>query len=1043
MHESAAKSCKTSDRHRAADVNARTLRKKSRKRHKTERKKVKAKSEKNENEKVKKSVTPKLHIMKKIVLSTIMLFLGIIVTNAQDWTVVDEYQYPGQHVVLVGLVDADGINLTFDTDEDDIPKLGAFIGDECRGSARLNKLSSNDGQVINYFQMYIRGEEADNGKPITFRLYLRGIEYELSVPEGNDELTYDNDAKANLPITESLFKLQFVEPTGYTFPNELTVNVGETLDLLPLIEFVPEGANVPSNIFWDFDNSQQYIKVENNVLSGLEPARSASLILGIGKLVDSDEQGWAYVYVRQPITSLTLKEEYTEEQVVYIHDADALTAIMSNCYEIEPADANEDLVWSWDVEDDFTENNTEDTDGNPYTEWTPNTAGHHKLVLKGGEHDITLSVYVMNYLESINPKVKEIHLFVGDNLSNLLPYAYEFTPNEFINRNVTFEVIRDSEGVLSTDEAGTITAAKVGTASLQIKAEGKNEDGNTVSNYIFIEVHPNVTDVNVKSENLAFEYTDQEIDITEQLFANFQFTPDATYEPVEGEVTSDNQEVCEVTYSQNSGAWTAKALALGSATIVISHSAQRTTLVNGALNTSTVIASSKFRVTVTQGLLGFNCDDVVMGRNQVRTIALTPNPATASFDPSKIEVKVIVNENFTYWDLAQAAASDGTGLNWTINPEAIGEGSIKVYYDKEEFGSAAISIYQSFEQKGGWAWVSPYQYNLDRDDIQALYGDALHEIRSQHSVLFNDPVYGYFGDLWSMQYAKCYKVYIKDDEYVNNYIETDIQYTAEDKTYCFLHWNWTWFGNPYQFDHAINEVMPLVAESYELIEYLEGDRIVSKDGGFAVYDGTEWTGSLTTFKAGEGYLIYLEKDDIQGGFQFPAETELGKPASQPSNAHALKKHANVWDYNAAQFSDNMSMIADLGEEFADDRYSIGAYINGECRGEGVCVNGKWFITIHGDAASNGQAINFRVYDTMNGKTYDVDTTQPYSQMAGSLKAPISLKVAGSSTGIESISADSLNPNAKYYTIDGIEVTNPTTGLYIVVDGNKAQKVYVK
>lgn len=422
-----------------------------------------------------------------------------------------------------------------------------------------------------------------------------------------------------------------------------------------------------------------------------------------------------------------------------------------------------------------------------------------------------------------------------------------------------------------------------------------------------------------------------------------------------------------------------------------------------------------------------------MGRNQERTITLTPNPATAAVDPSKITVKVIVNENFTAWNLASAAATDATGLQWTITPEAIGSGYIKVYYDKVEFGSANITIGQNFNQGIGWAWVTPYGGKIE--SIEALYGDALQEMRSQTSLLYNDPVYGYFGQLESMEQMKGYKVNTKSAMSDGNYNKGTYPYEPSKPAYIQFNPKWNWFGTPYQFDRAVNDIMTFA-------DFAEGDRIVSKNGGFAEYNGTEWEGSLTTLVAGEGYLLYYGNEASSGG-EFAAEAALGKPASQPSNAHALNKHANVWHYDAAQFSDNMSMVADLGEEFADSRYSIGAYINGECRGEGVCVNGKWFITVHGDAASNGQAVNFRVYDSMNGKIYDVDTTQPYSQMAGTLKAPISLKVAGSSTGIESISADSLDPNAKYYTIDGIEVTNPTTGLYIVVDGNKAQKVYIK
>lgn len=990
--------------------------------------------------------------MKKIVLSTIMLFLGIIVTNAQadtnptGWVYAgDSKDYDNEHVVNVGLVDANGNALSFGADE--ILWLGAFINDECRGIVEIAKETTNVGDVY-YFPMRVQGSSNDNGKAISFKLYKSTSAdpesnnipsefwYELNEFYGNS-LTYVNGTEANFP--SNLFKLQFVEPTGYTFPNELTVNVGETLDLLPLIKFEPKAANVPSNIFWDFDNSQQYIKVENNVLSGLKPSRSASLILGIGKLVDSDEQRWTDVYVRQAITSLTLKEEHTEEQVVYKSDTDSLTAIMSNCYEIEPADANEDLVWSWDVAEDFTKNDTVDVNGYPYTTWTPNTAGHHKLVLKGGEHSITLPVYVMNHVDKIAMKSGKgiLQLFPGDNVSEMLPYMYEFTPSEYINDEVTYEIHYDPYNQLKYID-GQIIADKVReTTTGQIYIRPK--DNPELYARVYVLTRPNVTEAKVKQDILGFEFKGDSIDISNNIIDNFEFSSDKSFKPREGEITTSDTAVVSLYFNQSDTTWTAIAKGVGSATITFNRSVIRSKIIDGDLkdyNRETVTA--KFTVTVSEGLINFTCspDTIIMGRSQVRTITLKPNPETATFDPEGITVEVIVNQYFTAWELAKAepVAGDETGLQWTITPEAIGSGKIIIKYNGEEKGSnSGITIGQNFNQEIGWAWVTPYGGTIE--SIQALYGNALQEMRSQTSLLFNDPVYGYFGQLKTMEQMKAYKVYTKSAMSDGNYNKGTYYYDPDELTDFEFNPKWNWFGTPYQFDRAVNDIMTG-------IDFAEGDRIISKADGFTEFNGTEWEGSLTTLKAGEGYLLYTGIE-AYSTLQYTAETVLGKPASQPSNAHALKKHANVWDYNAAQFSDNMSMIADLGEEFADDRYSIGAYINGECRGEGVCVNGKWFITIHGDAASNGQAINFRVYDTMNGKTYDVDTTQPYSQMAGSLKAPISLKVAGSSTGIESISADSLNPNAKYYTIDGIEVTNPTTGLYIVVDGNKAQKVYVK
>lgn len=974
-----------------------------------------------------------------------MLFLGIIVTNAQTDTdptgwvyVVDNYS--DEHVVYVGLVDANGNALNGYTANDGLI-LGAFIGDECRGKQDMIK---DEGKSICYFPIRVYGDQTkDINEAITFRLYKNGLEYVLT---GDEALTFKGNTTTSYP--SNLFKLKFVEPTSYTFPDKVTVNINETIDLLPLFTW-EEGANVPSNIIdknntiWSYSSRYANFEITNNVLKGLSQTnpgtieQSNYLTIEIPGMNDSDGGNGIVVYVCEPITAITILDAYKTEQEIYIDEGYILTDIMNNCYTLSPEETNEGTVWSWTPEDAFTESINSETQEK---EWTPNKAGHYTLTITGEVNGVSaeIKVWVKNRVESLKENVEEIHLFVGDNLSDLIPYTYTIAPNDENTNTEIFRYFENPEGTeVLKEDANTqvITANAVGQATLKIGAQDKQN----LQISIPVIVHPNITEVSVSNPDLAFEISEGSLDITNEFLANIKFAPDGEYVPVAGEITSSNVDVCELTYTSDTKAWTATAKSTGttaSSSIEINHAAKRTTLSNGSLVTNDASISNKFRVTVTQGLIGFYCkpDTIIMGRNQVRTITLTPNPETAAFDPTKITVKVIVNENFTAWDLASAEADDATGLQWTITPEAIGSGNIIIEYNGVIKGrNNNITIGQNFNQETGWAWVTPYGGNVE--SIEALYGNALQEMRSQTSLLYNDPVYGYFGQLESMEQMKGYKVNTKSAMSDGNYNKGTYPYDPYKPAYIEFNPKWNWFGTPYQFDRAVNDIMTIV-------DFAEGDRIVSKNDGFAEYDGAEWAGSLTTLKAGEGYLLYYGIEASSGG-EFRAEADLGKPASQPSNAHALNKHANVWHYNAAQFSDNMSMVADLGEEFADSRYSIGAYINGECRGEGVCVNGKWFITVHGDAASNGQAVNFRVYDSMNGKIYDVDTTQPYSQMAGTLKAPISLKVAGSSTGIESISADSLDPNAKYYTIDGIEVTNPTTGLYIVVDGNKAQKVYIK
>lgn len=947
----------------------------------------------------------------------LVLLFGVIAAKANapsKWNYVGDNYSGTEHVVLVGLVDASGNALSFG-DNDEV-WLGAFLGEECRGQAAATKQSG-----IWYFPMRIKGTTADNGKQVDFRIYKNRTEYNVV---GESTLAYSNETESNLP--SNLFKLKFVEPTSYSFPTHLTVKVGESLDLLRLLKLAPEGANVP-NIQWDFSNNQDYIKVENNVLYGLAPRLDAYLGIYIGGITSSDPEFYgASVDVILPITGITLNDGYNVEQEVFVDDTEALTDIMNNCYTVLPAESNEELIWTCSDPSAISESLTE----NYEKQWTPKTAGHYTLTLIGGDHSVQLKLYIKNHIQKFDPAIETIHLFVGDDLAPMIPYSFTTYPAEYVDTDYKYYVNQNSTILEQNDQDGTLKAVAVGSALLFVSP--KDNVTQDLSAAIEVVVHPNITDVNIKQDNLSVECgSSNGVDITEAFFANFSFTPDATYKPVEGELESDNAEVCSLTYNADSQTWFVLAKAIGNAGITIMHKAERTALSGGKLVTSSAVAASKFRVTVVQGLTGFTLDDVVMSLNEVGKLALTPIPSTATVDASKVKIEVKTS-NFNGWSLARAQINNESyALDWLLFPEAVGKGEIHVYYDGVEFGYALITIGQPFIQKAGWAWVTPY--GGDVEGFKTIYGESVQEVRSQSSLMYNDPVYGYFGDLEKMYVLKGYKVNIKEDESVYGFNE-NVTYNPYSTFDLVLSPKWNWIGIPYQFNRAISDIF--MAGSVT-----KGDRIVSKDNGFAEFDGESWVGDLTTIVAGEGYLYYsaLETEDLT--VSLSAEGSLGKPTSQ-ANAVVAKRNS-VWNYDGSQFADNMSIIADLGGEFASERYSVGAFINGECRGEGTVVDGKWFITVHGDAASSGQNISFRIYDTVTGNTLDIESTQPYAQMAGTLSAPVILKAPSAVDDIVYDNAGAISENAKYYSIDGVEVTNPTTGLYIVVDGNSVRKVYVK
>ena len=665
--------------------------------------------------------------MKKLFL-TFLSLLGLVLGahgQPQDWNYVGDRFSPTEHIVYVGLTDSEGNALSLHTDAD---WIGAFIDGECRGAAMAASSQQQSGSIC-YFPLRIKGTEADNGKTVSFRYYQQSgnnaLEFDLAAAQA---LTYANEQTTG--TLSALFTLPFTQPLYFTFPQTLEVRVGETLNLMDQFTWQPADATRPVRIDWDWANSMQYIKVENDVLTALAP-----------------------------------------------------------------------------------------TDGT----------------------------------------------YLG------------------------FSCLR----------------------------EIKSTDGN---------------------------------------------------------------------YSTT--------------------------------------------VKVVPGLTGFTFEDVAMGRNSLHSLALTPVPADATVDADKVTVRIKSQELPEGWTLATADRVGSTGLQWTITPQAIGYGTIEVLYDGTLMAEHVLTIGQSFTQKEGWQWITPYGGYAD---IPYIYGDALQEMRSQTKVVYNDPVYGYFGELSYLEPRQCYKACVKEGQNVDAF-NLKADYSPDDFEIQLAE-KWNWIGFNYQFAHPLADALTANAAP------ASGDRIVSKDRGFAEYDGTSWEGTLTVLAPGEGYLYYNASGQ-ENTLRPVSERTLGQPsASSASQVQRLR--SGLWQYNSAPFAGNMTIIADLGSRYSDHRYSVGAFIGQECRGEGNCSGGLWFITVHGDTHVKGQTVTLRVHDRLTGAECSVDGLLPFTQMAGSLRAPVRMNVT-TPTGIGSVQDDAIHANVRYYTVDGRLVDGkPSSGVYIVSDGKTTRKVVIR
>ena len=345
---------------------------------------------------------------------------------------------------------------------------------------------------------------------------------------------------------------------------------------------------------------------------------------------------------------------------------------------------------------------------------------------------------------------------------------------------------------------------------------------------------------------------------------------------------------------------------------------------------------------------------------------------------------------------------------------------------------ATVTVSQHLTLAEGWSWISTYAGAISLGADNA--GNIL-EARSQTKLTYNDPVYGFFGDLNTLDGTSAYKVKVKTGVTFDYTAKNALLYT-NDATTVILQPGWNWVNNPCAKNHPFLEI-------FSKAELPENSRVVALTGFMAYAEG-QWSGSLESINAGEGYLIYnpgtenisfvIQPDRMMS--EYVASGESGTTTARTLMANA-RVDRTMLTYNPRRFADNMSIIASLPEGVDSERYTVVPFVGDECRGESKLVDGRFFITVHGQ---KGEQVSFRLFDNQTGEYETSLVEMPFSMMEGSIKAPIVLGT--STTAIDTITIDQNNQDGSdpvIYDMQGRRMSKDARGLLII----NGEKVFVK
>ena len=401
-------------------------------------------------------------------------------------------------------------------------------------------------------------------------------------------------------------------------------------------------------------------------------------------------------------------------------------------------------------------------------------------------------------------------------------------------------------------------------------------------------------------------------------------------------------------------------------------------------------------------------------------------PTDADFDPEMLNIGVAESEIFPDgWDVISfehVTTADGMET-YSIKANCLWSTvNIEANYDTSEQGDSEqlqattyTTIAERMEIASGWNWISfvaSYFYGLHN------YSNEIQEVRSKLDLVYNDPLWGFFGTLENMDHREAYKLNAKTSFTLDLAGEMSFSENGDIES-KILEKGWNWVSYPYEYKYA-------VADIFDASKLSEGDIILSQSRGFAMVtsEGT-WEGSLTELNPYEGYLIYSNSEEtieleMPGRFTLPQGTK--------STLAAIRGNRDtVWMYDASRFANTMAIIGKMDIEDADD-YSIGAFVGDDCRGEGKIINGRVYVTASGTA---GEQVTFRLYNKWTKEYYAVEAEVAFAEMVGSYKEPIDMGAVLGTTDINDINTIDEAAIVAIYDMKGRRVTEMSEGIYIL------------
>lgn len=308
-------------------------------------------------------------------------------------------------------------------------------------------------------------------------------------------------------------------------------------------------------------------------------------------------------------------------------------------------------------------------------------------------------------------------------------------------------------------------------------------------------------------------------------------------------------------------------------------------------------------------------------------------------------------------------------------------------FDQTYLVYATNYIEQSTPLKKNWNWISVYVNNA----IVENFIDEMFSSIGANGITIKD------NESYS-SYNKAYESWVGDIEYLNNasmykvkmeVADTLVMNGVEDReTVVEISNGWNWI--PYLRSFALS-----LDDAFASAEPARNDQIKGQDG-FAMYNGTAWSGTLKAMTPGKGYL-YMSKSNDDKSFNYPTQRNVATAALAPERRNVVERTFAPVD--PTEFESNMTMLAVVkdGDEILENAQEIAVFNGAVCLASTTMENdGFFYLTIPGDKTVTSRLTIVAVID---GNIVETSTSFYFVEDAifGDFDAPFAVTVGNATT----------------------------------------------